>query len=612
MENNQPWFGFADADHQADELEPLVRTLRYALIDLQKFWIEVQSIPVFMNGLKVCSMEEIERIFQWVLSTPDWNEKIDHPRLVPEIADAATRKKILEFSRSVLCSRALIDELQSGIASPARDTAGLEKLWGQLSEARAICERQSAGPLKSTDVEEKKRKATIAWQKVRALQEFFARVTEKTGAPLAADAHEAECVLKALECIQKMPEKIRPWRTRQILDPSQKIRLQIWRDRARPTLELRRRLETFFNLEADVSVGELKTLAQALKAEGVFAQFKTPYREALAKYRGLLRDRVALKVDGKNTGFQKAAKLEEWILLTEQTEAFSRQAEAKQAFAPHFQGVDTDFDSAIEANAWSQTLRDELMFESAFFEFVTQIPVERISLASSLVQDPECEAVRTLLSDEELKQGGSFARLEAERKKCSLDFKRLQEIVTAIGLESKIPFSGLQEIAERVEETFFLLRRIESDTELRNSLKEAYAGIETDLSVIEPCAAYVKAVRTAQLPESVEVSLLTVYGPQRLSDARELVQRCLTSMAVVREHYRKLELATRDQVKAVSHGKALEAAAVVDLMDRIQRALKEAQHLAECVAELRRRRDSQRTGLSRRAESSPSGLPQSV
>jgi hypothetical protein len=166
-----------------------------------------------------------------------------------------------------------------------------------------------------------------------------------------------------------------------------------------------------------------------------------------------------------------------------------------------------------------------------------------------------------------------------------------------IGLSSEIAMKELHEIAVRVEEAYFLIQRMESDQELHSFLKEIYAGIDTDLSVIEPCAAYVKAVKSFQFPSEIESSLLSAYGPQRLSDARSLVARCLTRVSTLHEHYRKLEAATRDEIRSIAHGKELEAASIVELMERIQSALKNAQHLADVVAELRAKRDSGLIGL---------------
>jgi hypothetical protein len=404
---------------------------------------------------------------------------------------------------------------------------------------------------------------------------------------------------------------VRPWRNAHILEASQKIRLQAWRDRARPVLELRKRLETFFKLESDVALEDLARLAEALRAEGLFAQFKAPYKEALEKYRTLLHGGVALKMDSKNNGFQKAEKLKEWMSLIEQTRAFAMQSEAKQAFSPLFQGIDTDFASALEANAWAKTVREEFLsentgapmdgvsyaFDASLIEFVTQIPVDKIATAKELSQSAEAVAVLAHLESPLFQQGGAFSGMEQERKKRCWDYKKLLDVSSEIGLSPEIAMKELSEIAMRVEEAYFLIQRMESDKELHSFLKEIYAGVNTDLSVIEPCAAYVKAVKSFQFPSEIESSLLSAYGPQRLSDARSLAVRCMTRMSTLREHYRKLETATRDEVRSFARGKELESAPLVELMDRIQSALKNAQYLADVVAELRAKRDSGFIGL---------------
>jgi len=320
---------------------------------------------------------------------------------------------------------------------------------------------------------------------------------------------------------------------------------------------------------------------------------------------------VALKMDSKNNGFQKAEKLKEWISLMEQVRTFAAQAEAKQAFAPHFQGIDTDFASALEANAWAKSVRDEFLtesgetplngvsyvFDSSVIEFILTIPQERIAAAAQWSRSPESALMQTILESAAFAEGGSFSTMEQERKKRCWDFKKLRDIAEAIDLSVDVPMKALSEITLRTEEAYFLIQRIESDPALQASLKDVYAGMDTDLSAIESCAAYVKAVRSFQFPAEVEGSLLSAYGPQRLSDARSLVFRCQSRVATLHEHFRRLEGATRDEARRFSQGKELEFAPLVDLMDRVQMALKNAQYLAEAVSELRAGRDAGLTGL---------------
>jgi hypothetical protein len=614
MKTQNPWIGFAHPDHQVDELEPLVRTLRYALIDLQKFWVEVQSIPVFKSGLNASSLDEMEKIFHWVLNSPEWIDQIQSSRLVPELSQPETRKKIQEFARSVLCVRAILDDLKVKVANTGRDLKSIDAIWKKLGEAKPIVDRRKAEGIeefKRVDLVETLIQSKKDWSEINEVLKFFSRVSDETGAPQATQAKEGLKVLRALEAIAKMPEAVRPWRTAHILDASQKIRLQAWRDRARPILELRKRLETFFNLEANVTIDELTRIGEALRADSMFAQFKAPYKEALVKYRELLRGGVALKVDNKNNGFQKAEKLKEWISLIEQTKNFAQQSEAKQAFAPHFQGIDTDFASALEANAWAKSVRDEFFdesgiapldgvsyaFDTALIQFITQVPTEKIADCAKWSQTPEAERVQALLKAPALEQGGAFSLLEQERKKRCWDYKKLLDISSEVALSESVKMKELGEISQRLEEAYFLIQRIETDSVVQTSLKDVFKGIETDLSVIEPCAAYVKAVRSFQFPAEVEASLLSAYGPQRLDDARGLVARCITRITTLREHYRKVEIATRDEARSVAQGKDLEYAPIVELMDRIQGALKNAQYLAEVVAELRAKRDSGLVGL---------------
>src|SRR6478736_9465425 len=80
------WQGFAHPAHRAEEYEPLLRTLRFALIQFNKFWVEVNAFPVFMNELKGASVQEIERLFVWLeaaASSP--LVRVPNPRLISEM-----------------------------------------------------------------------------------------------------------------------------------------------------------------------------------------------------------------------------------------------------------------------------------------------------------------------------------------------------------------------------------------------------------------------------------------------------------------------------------------------------------------------------------------------
>ena len=50
--SDHPWCAFAHPDFRTDEYEVLIRTVRYFSIHLNKFWIEVQSFPLFLNTLE--------------------------------------------------------------------------------------------------------------------------------------------------------------------------------------------------------------------------------------------------------------------------------------------------------------------------------------------------------------------------------------------------------------------------------------------------------------------------------------------------------------------------------------------------------------------------------
>ena len=99
--------------------------------------------------------------------------------------------------------------------------------------------------------------------------------------------------------------------------------------------------------------------------------------------------------------------------------------------------------------------------------------------------------------------------------------------------------------------------------------------------MIEAVLSYVEFIETAGLPESLRNSFLTAYGPARLADTQSLVAPAQNGLLAVKEHLGRLESATYGQTKG------LESEPLLDLIQRIQRALKQPQALGEWVDKLK-------------------------
>ena len=74
MDNGHPHHatgtGLDGLDHEAQ-----LRMLRFASIDLQKFWVDIQSFPVFLNTVKGASIQELGVISEWMQASPAWHQR---------------------------------------------------------------------------------------------------------------------------------------------------------------------------------------------------------------------------------------------------------------------------------------------------------------------------------------------------------------------------------------------------------------------------------------------------------------------------------------------------------------------------------------------------------
>jgi hypothetical protein len=510
---------------------------------------------------------------------------VSSPRLIPAMAEPESRKKLVEFARDVLSVRALREELAERLRCQATQSGEFRALEKTLKACARLVAHRDLGEWDRARLETGISEGTAGLERLRGLRAFFANVAAETGAPVPGNSEEAWRVLLAVETVEKTPERIRSWRRKLILEASQRVRLEAWRDRARPLVETRKRLEAVFRLdELKIEPLDLRACAEALRAHGLLVGFKAPYREALKSYRGWLEP-VALKALGRETGDQMAARLDEWAAWIEQSRQFENHPEARHLFGSHYRGIDTDFATALEANAWATHVTEELAdtrdelredaFGAALIELVFTITEDKTGILGMLANGAPSRAARTVLEEAGVLEGAPFDEIERDRKTRLTERLALRNALAGLTFSEQARFGELAELAARAGEAAFLLERMESDVEAQTLLRGHWAGMETDLAPIEQAARYVKSVRESRLPQALATTFLTAAGPQRLVDTRKMAARALSSMASVREHFQKLEEAIDGRaLSSLTGGSPLREMPIVDLMNRFQRVLK--------------------------------------
>lgn len=604
LDPSHPWHGFSHPDHTTEDLNRLLRLLRSILTDTQVLKLETQMMPFFRQPRKGATLQELRQTFEWLATNTHWKDLVRHPELIGLLADPASRRMLREFARNVVCAQALAQKVRSELPLMTLQEAELQRVSELLAEARTLGSQLKLVSISPRDLDQRIQEVEQRKRRLMGVGEFFQKISGLTGAPLATNSQQAQKLFRAVDALERIPPAVLPWRRPPILAPSSRLGLQTWKVKARPILELRKKLETHFKFNTEIAPQELWKLSEALKQEGFFAHFRSSYSQALRAYREMLRDKAARKIDSRESDFQRSERLLEWISFLDQSQAFGQNEEAADAFAPDFKGIDTDFSGAIEANTWSQKVREEILspvdpiggesddsaFDSDLIEFVRSIENERIPVVIEL-----CRSERALEILELMRQArftGDYPFAESGRRFDARlqDLRGLRAICDALGFTQERPLESLAGLGETVEEILFLVRAMNSQQELRASLKAFFQGALTDLEAIEAASSYVKHVRAAALPTPIETLLLSAIGPQALADSSQPLSRCLAALHSISASFARLESATHGMARDLAHGRALDTLPLEEMSERVQNALRLPQLFVDAVAQLRQRR----------------------
>ena len=110
--------------------------------------------------------------------------------------------------------------------------------------------------------------------------------------------------------------------------------------------------------------------------------------------------------------------------------------------------------------------------------------------------------------------------------------------------------------------------------------------------MIERGLSYVRFVEEAPIPEAMKISFLSLHGPQRFNESKTQVGSVLPSLKPLKEHLQKLENITHNQVVVLEQGPILQ------LMNRIQEALKHSSQLDVWVEYLKIEKEARTRELS--------------
>ena len=596
FESGHPWQTFAHPDHRVDEFEHLLRTIRFVSIQLSKFWVEVQSFPLFLNTLDAISVHELDQIFQWLRASPAWNELIVQPRVVPALVQSTSRKALFELVRNVKSIRVLCEKAKKYQSPEALTAIHLQSSTSALVEGAELAGQLKVDLCNRVDLEARMGQFNHQLEQIRQVQKFFANLTVKTQVPQPVRPNEALLVFKAKSLVEKIPKKILPWRLPQILAPNQSVRIQGLQDRARPILEARKRIESHFSASLERDPDELRQLASVVTSGGLFRSFKTPYQEALTQYKNFLRENPGEKGKLKESPLEMADRLNEWANFIEQSQSFDKNSDIAKTFGSFFKGISTDFDTAIEANQWAAQLRADLtvsdsLFSDSLIQFITQASEEKLEEFVSHLNTEEAQGLQAILDRSEISDATTFSELGSQIHLKVAGYERLLKILDTLKVYPEVSLSSLAELRQIHEEIAFLASQLELNTEAKTALKNYYQGTDTDLGVIENGLAYLDFIDRAIVPEGLKNSLLSVYGPQRFGETRALVTQIQGSLGALKELFQRLEVVTRGQAQATLH------CPIPKLLAQCHQALKQSNLLDEWIEYLKSEREARVRGL---------------
>ncbi len=607
--SEHPWRGFAHFEHRNEDSESFVRLMRFVGIQLSKFWVEVQSFPVFLNGLPNLSLAEVETIFNWLSSCPNWKESVQQPRLIPSLISADSRKAIFDFARDVKSARILQEKLSSQISSELLSAQLIDSGGALLGQGTDCVRHYELGTWTRRDLIQKIEFLKKRVSHIKMMREIFDALSRDEGVPKIDRPTEAKAFLEGVELLSKLPRNLIAWRNSKVLASSQFVRLQMWKDRARPLIETRKKLATLFRLDQVKNSEKLREIAFQLSSGGLLRGFSAPYQRAVKAYQDLVRPELAAQSKKTVTRLQMAENLLEWANYLEQSKAFEDQSDLRVVFGSLSQGLDTDFNSSILVNIWASGVREKLKpelseFARKWIEVLFSASEKSMDQMISMVEAIESDALSTLQSDPELLKDRELASVQAQDEKELSDLTGLLNIILRVSYQEQGLLLGLESCRMMVEEFAFLTKRMEEIPELKTAFRSSFRAIDTDLTLIDQALSYIQVVENAAIPEGLRDSFLAAQGPQRIEDSKGLLNGALNSLAAVRDHLDRLNEATRGQIQEWVQG------SIPDLMTRIQSALKQPSLLPDWVEYLRCQNEASIRGLDqflKFLESRPAG-----
>lgn len=576
METESPWSGIAHPDHREEDLEILLRGLRVTYLQINKLWVQLQSVPFFHRHFPSASLRELESVIAFLRSEPFTQGSLPHSELLQRLTQPESRPALRELICDLRCMRAIHTELFSRV-SPAPGASLLPALTGYLAEACARLAAHERQIAEARGLNDAIAAVDARLARVRDLLARFNEASKETGYPAPRDSASARELFSVAEAARHAPEAALQWRSPFILAENQRVRIEAWQRRAKPLLVVQARLAEDFDLMQPITAQALRELIARIDAGGILHTFRAAHREALADARKLLKP-------GRELPENLVERLTEWQRFLEQKDAFESESELRALFGPLFNGIDTDFQGAFDANSWAIRLRreqlipDAPMLGDAAIDYLFKASREQLLEIARRCTPERREELEALITSQPASQADStdWTILESDLTRVHAELVRLRDILAHLGYKGELSLPRLSDTHQLSDELKFFFVRIEASIQ---ALGLPRALVDSD--AIEQVALYLHAVETSGLPEAVRASFASPLGPQRLTETNRMIIPAVALLRAVTEHLGHLQDATFGAVDPLLD------LPVPMLLEKVQNAFKSPLLFAPHLAALR-------------------------
>ncbi len=575
-----PWYGLLGPNQSIRDLDVLQRTIRFAFMQMSRFWVEFQSFPLFHQSLTSLSLHDIQALFDFFSSTPEFGDISKSPQLIATLANQEPlRRIVLECMQNIQSAHILIEELkESPIPQHLLHPAELKSLQKILTETNKAAHEAGITHIDTQSLSQLIQDLETRIQHAAHVRSIFKSWHDEFSLPLPSNLIEADILASLMhELVQLDPWLA--WKPSSLILPNQRTRIQTWTDRAKPIIEMRRRLQICFDLDrVDApSITELQELIYNLTQGGILKTIRSFYKDALCRYKELLRAQYRIE-HSRESILEITEKLALYAQYLQQKEAFETNEEAKKLFHAGFQGIDTNFQEALEIHI----LAKDIFSHTESYKNTNRDTPEAASFVATLMH-----AISRHLASGKSFQSALTKELQSLRQPYGLNLSlmteentNLRQLQRLMKTAEELPIDTdlLSVLEERVADVLFLQDRIsQQSTPLHQALGTHYRGFYTDTSLIEKAWAYVTMIHGSKLPHELKVSLLSSKGILRFEETKVLITSASVSLTSCLEHESKLLEATQSAFETLA------SCPFPELIQRMHLALKQPAKAADLI-----------------------------